>query len=251
MPWKQTTLTSLWPATDVREPPLEALPPVDPEPTTPRSAPPPASKTTASAAQAVSIPPATILTGAKLPEAALIEPLTQSNLISFRRIFKTLLPVRYPDKTYAKILANEAQNQIARVVVWRDAKAPPAACSAESSRGVVVGAVCARVQPIMTDGSNPTPTGESEVYMQMLGVLAPYRTQGLASALMREVAQVAATEHGAKQVMAHVWEANEEALEWYRRRGFTVDEMVEDYYQQLKPRGARVVRKKVSVRDFL
>lgn len=53
-------------------------------------------------------------------------------------------------------------------------------------------------------------------------------------------------------VYAHVWEANEEALEWYRRRGFVVGERVEGYYRRLKPQGARVVRRRVGgVGDWL
>lgn len=53
-------------------------------------------------------------------------------------------------------------------------------------------------------------------------------------------------EHGAVSVYAHVWVENDEALEWYRRRGFTVDENVEEgYYRKLKPGGARVVRREV------
>lgn len=49
-----------------------------------------------------------------------------------------------------------------------------------------------------------------------------------------------------------MWEANEEGLEWYRRRGFEVEEAVlEGYYRRLRPAGARVVRRRVGVRDWL
>jgi ribosomal protein S18 acetylase RimI-like enzyme len=43
-------------------------------------------------------------------------------------------------------------------------------------------------------------------------------------------------------VWAHVWEASEEALEWYVKRGFEVlPDVVKWYYRRLRPAGARVV----------
>ena len=55
-----------------------------------------------------------------------------------------------------------------------------------------------------------------------------------------------------KEIYAHVWEANEEALEWYIKRGFEVEgEMVEGYYTKLRPSGARIVRRLVGVVDWV
>jgi hypothetical protein len=46
-----------------------------------------------------------------------------------------------------------------------------------------------------------------------------------------------------RTVTAHVHEANDEALNWYRARGFTIqDGVVEGYYRRLKPSGAKIVR---------
>ena len=50
-------------------------------------------------------------------------------------------------------------------------------------------------------------------------------------------------------VYAHVWEANAEGLDWYIKRGFTVEDgVVEGYYRRLKPDGARVVRRTISAK---
>lgn len=55
-----------------------------------------------------------------------------------------------------------------------------------------------------------------------------------------------------ESVYAHVWEKSEEALEWYLKRGFEVEAgAVEGYYQRLRPRGARIVRRKIGVGDHL
>ena len=46
-------------------------------------------------------------------------------------------------------------------------------------------------------------------------------------------------------IFAHVWESNEEALEWYEKRGFARDVLVPGYYRRLRPGGAWLVRKEV------
>ena len=39
---------------------------------------------------------------------------------------------------------------------------------------------------------------------------------------------------------------------WYRQRGFEVEEgIVEGYYRKLRPSGARVVRRRVGVKDWI
>ena len=49
-----------------------------------------------------------------------------------------------------------------------------------------------------------------------------------------------------------MWEANEEAAEWYRKRGFDVGvEVVDGYYRKLRPSGARVVRRRIGVGDWV
>lgn len=51
---------------------------------------------------------------------------------------------------------------------------------------------------------------------------------------------------------AHVWEANTDALEWYEKRGFEVEKgVVEGYYRKLRPTGARIVRRRLGVGDYL
>ena len=80
---------------------------------------------------------------------------------------------------------------------------------------------------------------------------------GIATALLDAIVSTALIHYppqniNVKEVYAHVWEANEEALEWYIRRGFDVaEEVVEGYYRKLKPSGARVVRRRVGVGDWV
>lgn len=91
----------------------------------------------------------------------------------------------------------------------------------------------------------------SQLYISTLGILAPYRTHGIAMHLLQAVVKKAVAEHGVRCVTAHVWEANEEGLEWYKKRNFEILGKEETYYRKLKPQGAFLVRKWIGVGDLL
>lgn len=96
-------------------------------------------------------------------------------------------------------------------------------------------------------------------YPLPVGILAPYRNQGLASHLLsnllsslqtppssfidnlpvstksltKEKKALAAKPVERKKITGvdvHVWTGNEEGRAWYEKRGFTVKDTVEDYY---------------------
>lgn len=50
---------------------------------------------------------------------------------------------------------------------------------------------------------------------------------------------------------AHVWVENQEALEWYAKRGFEKGELVEGYYRRLRPSDAWVFRRRFGVQDHI
>lgn len=82
------------------------------------------------------------------------------------------------------------------------------------------------------------------MYIMTLCTLSPFRNLGVAGELLRHVVE-RARELGAREVYAHVWTENGDALEWYRRRGFESGETVGGYYRKLRPDGAVVVRLRV------
>lgn len=69
--------------------------------------------------------------------------------------------------------------------------------------------------------------------------------------LLQAIVQRAVELHGVRCVTAHVWEANEEGLEWYKKRNFEILGKEEGYYRKLKPQGAFLVRKWIGVGDLL
>ena len=143
----------------------------------------------------------------------------------------------------------------------------------EGMEDVVIGGIQCRLEPLpgvpagvsSSVGSAGAPQQQQQqqqqqphnLYIQTLAVLAPYRSLGIATALLDAVVSTALTHYACrdvnvKEIYAHVWEANEEALEWYVKRGFEVgEEVVEGYYRKLRPSGARVVRRKVGVGDWV
>lgn len=96
---------------------------------------------------------------------------------------------------------------------------------------------------------------ETNLYIQTLHLLSPYRGHGVAAALLNSLlfqsppksktpGQISnlVKHYRIRSVTAHVHEANEDGLRWYIARGFKVQEgVVEGYYRRLTPSGAKIV----------
>ena len=232
--------------------------------TRPSSPPPPPAR---DALSTPAFPPTAAAPTAGLPPHLALTALTPATLPSFRRLVALLLPIRYPDRFYQALLANPDGLSVARVAVWDDP--PPHATSirrapatAKPSAGpLVVGGIACRLEPLEPPTTNGTADADADagdgapveyaLYVQTLAVLSAFRGQGVGTALLE--AAVAAAMGGREgkdagvarrvlRVYAHVWEANAEALAWYRARGFAVEDgVVPGYYRRLTPGGARVV----------
>ncbi|KAL8900635.1 MAG: hypothetical protein Q9207_005606 [Kuettlingeria erythrocarpa] len=220
----------------------------------------------------------------RVPKNFSTEPITATTVPSFRRIISLLLPIRYPDKFFAESVADVTPSSLARVALWHDRSRPAkrkhedhvkdtgspsiSPNSADSTvsgaaPGTVVGGIQCRHEQLPTHPSllissqqpeQPTKETKGYCYIQTLAILSPYRSKGIATALLDAVITTLCVEEVYKRVVsiyAHVWEANEEALEWYVRRGFQVGDVVQGYYRRLKPAGARIVWRDLKVEDYL
>lgn len=180
-----------------------------------------------------------------LPSNVHIEPVTSSTIASYRRLITLLLPIRYPDKFYKDSVANNTDSSLARVAIWHEGDAR---VEYQTTSQNVVGGIQCRLEDVPS-----TPTGERLLYVQTVGVLAPYRQLGIATLLLDDIVATV-IEHYEKVTLiyAHVWEANTDALEWYSQRGFTLDkEVLQGYYRRLKPSGARIVQRRITIEDHL
>ncbi|KAL6721955.1 hypothetical protein ACLMJK_001060 [Lecanora helva] len=201
-----------------------------------------------------------------------LDPVTSHTVPAYRRLITTILPISYSDKFYKDSIANPTSSSLALCAQWQDSSISyhddhklsnqhdVIASKSASPRSLVVGGIQCRLEPIPIPPTTSSPSQPQQaLYIQTLAVLSPYRCLGIATSLLDTVVTTALTHYSSSsaggcvaEVYAHVWEANTDALEWYRKRGFVIEEeVVESYYRKLRPGGARVVRRRVGVGDWL
>ena len=186
---------------------------------------------------ALSKPAATLFSTPPLPANVELVPLTHELLPAFKRILGLTLPVAYPPVFFAESM-EEPFHSITLMALWHPApRGDAAAPTPEKPR--LVGAIRCRILPA------------ANLYISTISLLAPYRSHGIATHLLQTVATKAVDQHAVRCVTAHVWEANEEGLEWYKKRGFEIIGKEDVYYHKLKPPGAVLVRKWIGVADLL
>jgi N-alpha-acetyltransferase 50 len=193
-----------------------------------------------------------------LPPNVSLAPITAETLPSFRRLNSLLLPVPYSNKFYAETISDHVASSISLVALWHDTPSTSAQIKAPKPR--VVGGIRCRLlahSPASPSSSSTSPiksgisTDGPSLYISTISVLAPYRHHGIATALLAKITARAICEYGIQTVSAHVWEANEEAREWYRKMGFREVRFEDGYYKRLKPAGAWTIERRVGVGDLL
>lgn len=184
-----------------------------------------------------------------------VETIGAAHIPSLTRITGLLLPIRYPNSFYTATITDPVIASLSRVAIYHDhpvAAAPNTSASPGTDK--VIGGIRCRLERLE---SAENPGGrETNLYIQTLHLLSPYRGHGVAAALLNsllfEVPPRSKTQYRVSQlvkhyhirtVTAHVHEANEDGLRWYIARGFKVqDGVIEGYYRRLKPSGARIVK---------
>ena len=133
------------------------------------------------------------------------------------------------------------------MALWCDDASPTTNTTASKEpTGRVIAGIRCRILP---DPGASTP--QKLLYISTLGVLSPFRDFGVATHLLQAVVATAVRKHGVTAVGAHVWEASQEAREWYKKRGFRETHREGGYYRKLQPQGAFVLRREIGVRDLL
>ncbi|KAF2636406.1 hypothetical protein P280DRAFT_472962 [Massarina eburnea CBS 473.64] len=179
-----------------------------------------------------------------LPANVELVPLTDDLMPAFKRLLVLTLPIPYPPAFFAETMQKPFHG-LTLLAVWQSTPPKTTANNANTATRDsgnsrrVVGAIRCRILP------------SSMLYISTISLLAPYRSHGIASHLLYNIVTKAAKEHGVTRVTAHVWEANEDGLEWYAKRGFEVVGKEDSYYSKLKPAGAVLVLKPIGVADLL
>lgn len=160
-----------------------------------------------------------------------IVPVQTDHLPALKRLTGNLLPVRYPDRFFDGVVIENIPATFSRVALMDEKP---------------VGWIRCRLDPFPEQTVPPSKTKPiyNRIYVQALCVLAPYRGLGIATSLLEAVtAPPLPSKYDIAHVYAHVWESNEEALEWYDKRGFKRTMKVDQYYRKLRPDGAWIVKK--------
>lgn len=191
-----------------------------------------------------------------------VETVRTAHIPSLTRITGLLLPIRYPNSFYTATITDPVIASLSRVAIYHDhpvAAAPePGLASTPLSSGAdkVIGGIRCRLEGIQQERTTTQGQQPTNLYIQTLHLLSPYRGHGVATSLLNSLLFVSPPDpegryqvsslvkhYNIRSVTAHVHEANEEGLEWYMARGFRVEEgVVEGYYRRLRPSGARIVR---------
>nr|OQO25560.1 hypothetical protein B0A51_07524 [Rachicladosporium sp. CCFEE 5018] len=178
---------------------------------------------------------------------------TKADLPAFKQMNGLLLPIPYPESFYKETISDDLTRSITLLAFWHDT--PPKQGRIPNSpleKGRFVGAIRCRLFAHPLGSSLPLPgtLAKPMLYLSTLVVLSPYRGHGIAAHLLDTLLLRAVKDYGIGSVGAHVWEANAEGLEWYRKRGFREMGREKGYYRKLKPDGAVVVRREVGVMDL-
>ena len=171
------------------------------------------------------------------------------------KILNTILPVPYSERFYEEILTCPVTAAITMVAMWNPdseqnckSKSPPSLVSAIRCRLLRQGSLASVSANSSEKAANPTHTDAASpvLYISTLVTKPSFRSYGAATALLDKVTRIAVDMFGICAVEAHVWDRHENALEWYKRRGFVVVRRLEKYYTKLRPSGAVLVQKLVG-----
>lgn len=153
-----------------------------------------------------------------------IESIKTAHIPSLTRITGLLLPIRYPNSFYTATITDPVTASLSRVAIYHDhpVAAVPGSTSSSGTDKVIGGIRCRLEKSTEVKDSEAT-----NLYIQTLHLLSPYRGHGVAAALLNSL--LFAVPPGSKgpgkvsdlvrhynirSVSAHVHEANEDGLSW-------------------------------------
>ncbi|KAI0988740.1 hypothetical protein GJ496_011329 [Pomphorhynchus laevis] len=142
---------------------------------------------------------------------------TQHNIKQLQTINSVVFPIIYNPSFYQDVL-NE-HSALSRLAYCND---------------LVVGAVCGRIEN--TESCR-------RLYIMTLGVLESYRHLGIGSKLLDFVMKTALDDKTISGVYLHVQTSNEQAINFYKKSGFELSGVLENYYRNLDTTSAYLVVK--------
>ncbi|EFJ48332.1 hypothetical protein VOLCADRAFT_60499 [Volvox carteri f. nagariensis] len=143
----------------------------------------------------------------------------EKNLEQLKLLNNVIFPIKYSDEIYRQCMACGELTQLA------------------FHNDILVGAIATRCEK--------QPNGKAKAYIATLGVLAPYRNFGIGDKLLTRTLAACAQDPNIEEASVHVQVGNDDAICFYQRHGFQVEETVKDYYKKLSPPDAVLLSKKL------
>jgi N-alpha-acetyltransferase 50 len=201
--------------------------------------------------------PESIARSLTTPQPFTITRIDPTHIPALKQLTASILPIAYSPKFYTEAVSDPDVVDFTHVVLAHDRKPVGwITCRVVRSKPgpeEQPGPGSPATVPPDTGHIRPAGLESNRLYIRALCILAPYREQGLASRLLSAVLSDTALllKHHITGIYAHVWESNNSALDWYERRGFKRVKMEKGYYRRLKPSGAWIVSRTLSVSDLL
>ncbi|VDB92008.1 unnamed protein product [Peniophora sp. CBMAI 1063] len=145
---------------------------------------------------------------------------TPNNLGTVRKLNSVIFPVRYSDQFYSEVLQPEVED-FCQLVYYND---------------IPIGSICCKLE---------TQDGKDQLYLQTMGVLAPYRNLGVGAQALQHVIDAAAARQNIQGVYAHVHVTNEDAKRFYEKHDFKEVGVDETYYKKIKPPVACILERRL------
>ncbi|KAI8902616.1 acyl-CoA N-acyltransferase [Globomyces pollinis-pini] len=164
------------------------------------------------------------LTRDNLNIAVQLHSIHKHNLEEFKNLNLSLFPVVYNQKFYKDIIETH----------------PPAFSRLAYMDSRVIGAISCRQELV---------DGVCRVYIMTLGVLDPFRKLGLGSLLLSRILDVCQKDETVDHILLHVHVSNLNAIRFYKRNGFSIQTVVEGYYEKnagVNPPDAFILKKSMT-----
>ncbi|PRP84479.1 hypothetical protein PROFUN_08064 [Planoprotostelium fungivorum] len=148
----------------------------------------------------------------------MFEPLTAQNVDQARLLNAVLFPGLYQPRFYSEVSKSIGQVYDGFLV--------------KQGSSTIGGIIC------RSDRDN----GSCRLYIVTLGVLAPYRREGLGRQLLKRIEELASN-HSALSLYLHVNIGNDEAVSFYTNSLFQIKERIPNYYRRTNPPDAFLLQK--------
>jgi len=139
-------------------------------------------------------------------------PVREKNVAQLKLLNQAIFPVRYQESFYKDCLA---AGDVTQLAFYQD---------------VLVGAVACRLEAPQGGAE-----GKGKLYIMTLGVLPPYRGQGIGRRLLNHTLAEARKQDKASEVYLHVQTNNDDAVNFYKKHDFEITETITGYYRKIDP----------------